>query len=592
MTESPKPDLPNWDALDLPVLTDVVEDSQVPTLAETPLDIPDFDFSHELDALDAATAHGEDNFAPHVPELTDLAIPELEIPLLTRTEESAPVALDDIPTLDMTSLPSLDLDVPVVEELALDDMSPSPAAAALSADTAVIPELTAAPEPFEFELPPPSAAVPEIPEPVVATSLSPFDSADADIETLVLDDLPLPTLAETDGADEQNASCVAENSDFNLEAFAAFTRADLDEETLAKLGLGVPTAGTQLPVVTPASVDSEPAVTPAPVTNDQIATPTPLTGFTSIDLEQLPTGVLGGGLGPAEAAPVAPPAPVTSIEDILQAAEQALAAQQSMEAEKTPAEPVAASLSVDEPLPPSIPDQPVPETVSVPEMIDPAPLMAALELQAPEQDHTSGTEQEELVEAPVATSESVLVSEPYSTEVKVDASAASEALATEATVAAAAAMLAPVAEPVPLTAGLAETAASVAMVEPPVPDVPVSAELPAPVVPEAPVAPVMAPPAAPVVQPESVAPVAAQTVAVVNEQALIDTLYQQLLPRMKLELSLWLQDALEMQSRQMRNGVMHQLKEDYEMLFGEALRDSLRQAITVLGKTSDQDGQH
>ncbi|HJV06495.1 MAG TPA: hypothetical protein VJ642_04180 [Chromobacteriaceae bacterium] len=589
MTESPKPDLPNWDALDLPVLTDVVEDSQVPTLAETPLDIPDFDFSHELDALDAATAHGENNFAAHVPELTDLAIPELEIPLLTPAEESAPVALDDIPTLDMTSLPSLDLDVPVVEELALDDMSPSPAAAVLSADTAVIPEPTAAPDPFEFELPPSSAAVPEITEPVVATSLSPFDSADADIETLVLDDLPLPTLAETDGADEQNASCVAENSDFNLQAFAAFTQADLDEETLVKLGLGVPSAGAELPVVTPASVDSEPAVTPEPVTNDQIATQTPLTGFTSIDLEQLPTGVLGGGLGPAEAAPVAPPAPVTSIEDILQAAEQALAAQQSMEAAKTPAEPVAAALPTDEPLPPLVSDQPEPETVPVQAMIDPVPLMATSERQAPEQDHASGTEQEELVEAPVSTGEPVLVSEPYLTEVMADASVASEASDTEVAVAAAAAMLAPVAEPAPLPAGLAETAASVAMVEPPVP---VSAELPTPVAPEAPVAPVVAPPAAPVAQPESVAPVAAQTVAVVNEQALIETLYQQLLPRMKLELSLWLQDALEMQSRQMRNGVMHQLKEDYEMLFGEALRDSLRQAITVLGKTSDQDGQH
>ncbi|PTU64596.1 hypothetical protein DB032_06540 [Chromobacterium sp. Panama] len=79
------------------------------------------------------------------------------------------------------------------------------------------------------------------------------------------------------------------------------------------------------------------------------------------------------------------------------------------------------------------------------------------------------------------------------------------------------------------------------------------------------------------------------TVAVIDEQALLQSMYEKMLPRMKVELSLWLQDALELQAKQMLSGVMHQLKEDYEMLFGEALKESLRQTINSLGKI-EKDG--
>ncbi|MCD4505247.1 hypothetical protein LQR30_14190 [Chromobacterium piscinae] len=72
--------------------------------------------------------------------------------------------------------------------------------------------------------------------------------------------------------------------------------------------------------------------------------------------------------------------------------------------------------------------------------------------------------------------------------------------------------------------------------------------------------------------------------AVLDEQALFNSLYERMLPRMKVELSLWLQDAIEVQAKQMLSGMMHQLKEDYEMLFGDALKESLRQAL------SDGDG--
>ena len=81
-----------------------------------------------------------------------------------------------------------------------------------------------------------------------------------------------------------------------------------------------------------------------------------------------------------------------------------------------------------------------------------------------------------------------------------------------------------------------------------------------------------------------------ETVAVVDERALVDAMYEKLLPRMKVELSLWLQDALELQAKNMLSGVMQQLKEDYDMLFGETLKESLRQAILALGR--EQQGRH
>ncbi|OLZ76922.1 hypothetical protein [Chromobacterium violaceum] len=75
-----------------------------------------------------------------------------------------------------------------------------------------------------------------------------------------------------------------------------------------------------------------------------------------------------------------------------------------------------------------------------------------------------------------------------------------------------------------------------------------------------------------------------------DEQALFDSLYEQMLPRMKVELSLWLQDAIEVQAKQMLSGMMHQLKEDYEMLFGDALKESLRQALSDAGRRDGEGG--
>uniref|UniRef100_UPI0018EE346B hypothetical protein n=1 Tax=Chromobacterium sp. ASV23 TaxID=2795110 RepID=UPI0018EE346B len=76
-----------------------------------------------------------------------------------------------------------------------------------------------------------------------------------------------------------------------------------------------------------------------------------------------------------------------------------------------------------------------------------------------------------------------------------------------------------------------------------------------------------------------------------DEQALFESLYEQMLPRMKVELSLWLQDAIEVQAKQMLSGMMHQLKEDYEMLFSDALKESLREALHHAGSAGKDEEQ-
>lgn len=80
-----------------------------------------------------------------------------------------------------------------------------------------------------------------------------------------------------------------------------------------------------------------------------------------------------------------------------------------------------------------------------------------------------------------------------------------------------------------------------------------------------------------------------KAVAVVGEDVLIESLYHRILPRMKVELGLWLQDALALQSKQLLSGVMQQLKEDYDQMFGETLRESLRQALADVARIEHKD---
>ena len=73
--------------------------------------------------------------------------------------------------------------------------------------------------------------------------------------------------------------------------------------------------------------------------------------------------------------------------------------------------------------------------------------------------------------------------------------------------------------------------------------------------------------------------VAPGVAAGLDEDALIEALYARVLPRMKVELALWMQDALEQQAKLLMAGVMKQLKEDFDMMLAESLRASLREAL-------------
>ncbi|WP_217450831.1 hypothetical protein, partial [Vogesella oryzae] len=80
---------------------------------------------------------------------------------------------------------------------------------------------------------------------------------------------------------------------------------------------------------------------------------------------------------------------------------------------------------------------------------------------------------------------------------------------------------------------------------------------------------------------ESVTPplAAGSVLGGVDEGALIEALYARVLPRMKVELTLWMQDALEQQAKSLISGVMQQMKEDFDMMLAQSLKESLREAL-------------
>lgn len=90
---------------------------------------------------------------------------------------------------------------------------------------------------------------------------------------------------------------------------------------------------------------------------------------------------------------------------------------------------------------------------------------------------------------------------------------------------------------------------------------------------------------------ESVTPPLAAMAALggVNEEALIEALYARVLPRMKVELSLWMQDAMEQQAKQLISGVMQQLKEDFDMMLAQSLKESLREALDEVAPQHNKD---
>ncbi|WP_137009647.1 hypothetical protein [Aquitalea aquatilis] len=653
------PDLPSWDELDLPVLDEVVDESAVPVLAEEVLDVPDFDFSSELDVM-------QQSLVPPGHGMAELEIPELTLEDL---DVASPAVAPAAAALDLTALPSLDLDEPLADELSLQQVLPDeqpPAAQAAGVSLVLQPEAPVmAVDGFEFMLDShaPAASVPDSqPEPswpVAASGESP------------LSDLAAP---------QQLA------------------------ERLAQVW--------QIPVEPPVTVDD--AVPSAPSVESPPALPSGL----SISLDSLPDGVLGGGVGKVEEArPSAAEllaraqalvaATPSSLDEVLHAAELTLAQEESLQrfhAAPAAAQHTFASLGEAElqaamaGLPgivaadnqeedwPSLGDvDRLNETeLELPE--EAAVQAAAPLLQAEWQDEPpEHATPDNAVALPVLEQE-----EGWPSLGDVDRLNETEVeLPDEAAVMAAASLLQAEWQDEPPEHAAPDSAVALPVLEqeedwpsvgevdkesetegdgePEVPaakpavstvqglfaespfaserqptaqvDMPVIPDLPdeVPALPEQAPEPALLPAVAQVVEPPLLEELAGAsfaaampqtvaqpiedagkavevlnvaavttataatalmnplrkpdaTVAVVDERALVEAMYEKLLPRMKVELSLWLQDALELQAKNMLSGVMQQLKEDYDMLFGETLKESLRQAILALGR--EQQGPH
>ncbi|BAK76544.1 hypothetical protein NH8B_1727 [Pseudogulbenkiania sp. NH8B] len=600
--------------LELPVLTDVVEEAAPPVLAEEPpFELPDFDFSGELDAM--ATA------------MPDAAAIELEIPELPLDDvlDLGPMPAGNEPVVDFSNLPSLDLDVAALDELALGDVLPE-----LQKAAPVPPESEAAPAGdlgagvFNFVLTP---AVEKHPT-TVSVEPAPLHDSAFDIPELTME---WSEPVATPDVQSENATVASVPDSVGLARPVSIPWPTEDAPEAA--GAIVPTAdqdqgrgpdgvsgdGQVEPDVVAAA---EPVVDPFTSWAENVEVePTPLMDVATepvlaqqrIDIDSLPTGVLGGGVGPEPssswAVTYAPSGEGDELAGVPALPELDVSFVETTEVHNLPAEEppspsagvaesptevdgnawleqfvngelteLSAAANETEEVQPSVHEEVV---LDLPHGIGLAEAAAGLDSVA--------------VDLPVLEEEepSILASELD--ELQPEAGGEPE-LGTSAMSPDRAAMLDHV---VPADGDLKDGAAGVTTAEVEASFMPEAnssaAAVPSPVqlpdseaMPDA-VAPLLERPE-PIVGADTVVEKSPEpSCAVVDEQALIDSLTQKILPRMKVELSLWLQDALEMQARQMLAGVMHQLKEDYEMLFNETLRESLRQAISEIGR-DERDG--
>lgn len=246
MSEPSKPKEPDWSGLNLPVLTEVVDESQVPTLGDEVIDIPDFDFSSEMDAL-------ADQLGAQREELPA----ELEIPELSLEDLIAEAPASEEPLLDLTSLPSLDLSDVSASEPGLDQAlpgwdAPMPAGAGDF-------EFSLTPAEEELAVASPEPRLEQMVEPPLAAEAEPVSAVAADFESLALPEDSFP-VASLEAAVSAPADAPVRQAEAAQPADAAFDQAT--------------------------------EVQPEPVPMPPAATP-----FTSISLDSLPTGVLGGGWG-------------------------------------------------------------------------------------------------------------------------------------------------------------------------------------------------------------------------------------------------------------------------------------------------------
>jgi len=560
---------------------DAVADMPIPTLrpaalapAELDLALPDT----------GAVAPAE----PQIPELTTLADDEdpanaaaavatqAEIPQLTALAEAEnDVALGA--GAEPLSLASGLAEIPELTVEAEQLPLPESAAAAGAAEAqAEIPQLTALAEAENDVL--------------LGAGAEPLSLASglAEIPALTTEPPPLPESAAAAGETEAEAEEIAAVP----ELAAELTNLPVIEDAVEAVAPVRDSVSAPLIDVAAESLAAEvPEMLPAAAASDQppadaqpAAEVSPLR---TISLDSLPRGVLNGGVVlEAETDPVAPP----SVEEMLRAAEQTLAQELRQQEQQSVNELVAAGVPAAAPgLQPEVAAVVAPVVEAAVVASQTAEAAVAADIGA---EQTAPASVEDMIRAAEQTLAEELRKQAL---LRMNAELAAS-MATAATVEPAADR----AEEAEMVAAAQPDPEPAAAIEPELPVVPAAAPATAPLAmsapePEAEPIPVplehrpveiinvagLASSSAP--QPQ-MPPLRKSYVTLVDENMLIDSLYHKILPRMKVELSLWLQDALDHQAKQMLSGVMHQLKEDYEMLFSETLRDSLRQAISEMGR--------
>ncbi|CUA84349.1 hypothetical protein Ga0061063_2059 [Gulbenkiania indica] len=640
----------DWDALELPVLTEVAEEPVLPVLTEdAEVEIPDFDFSAELDTFD-----------PNSADETGLDIPP-DLPL-EDVVDAGPQRAERPVTLPFEDLPSLDLDVPIADELSLDDvLAPLPMAPAAERQTA--PPQPPAEDDFEFDLSPqadpttvsanPSPAAglqalfgtPTAAENTAASSAPPELTAVA--ITPVTEALVQPATHENAATESsaqfsrpmEAAPLAPPEEDILPAAFYStapaapdLTRApDAPPADLSPAAAALQASGGYDPLLG-ATAETEEARQETPVFNQSFSTqvpqrpegtaaseashqpePAPSTEpltinspAASFDIDSLPRGVLGGGQGPVEApepdwpdwlkpivAQAGPEVPLTALpggQNDPTSESTASAALEDLTAPLTPAdEEMLASKEAAAIEPPIEPASTAPLSSSTEPPVETAAGAASELCDMPLSDSLAeASGQAGLLTAEETRSLGMKDRLPLVTDTAAPIHSGEGQEVPEETAAQTTAAL----PPQPATEGyplvIEEVELPVEVAAPELPTVPAIGPRPEATLPDQEAAPapeeIAEAKAVPGAVPEVsiVEPAEGPSATVVDEAALVESLYRRIMPRMKVELSLWLQDALEMQAKAMLSGVMQQLKTDYEMLFSETLRDSLRQALSDL----------
>ncbi|MDC7711926.1 hypothetical protein [Vogesella indigofera] len=638
MTE-PQAPVPDWDSL--PVLTEIVETpvapaAELPPQAEVPVlvdfDIPDFDFSAEMAQLADALPDNELSFPP------DLTLDEV----LSAGEQSPDAAISGDGALDAEALigrlPSLDLNVPLPDDMDLGEVLPGFAMPEVAADVVpvVVDEAAQAAQwptamadtalaEIEVEATPSLVEMPLVADVAETLAAEPLSGEDMPLPTAVTpvdEELVAAGVPESSLADVDDAPLL-ETADAELTAAtaAAGLAAWLDQAAQAVPADAAPQADIPVEMeATPWEVRPSDAVL-AVAEADMMAEVTESAPELIVVPDAPPAAVLDEVLPEQAMAPVE--ADIAAVAEPLLAPDEALAA---VVPEVTASDEMIASADV-LPLVEAVADvvPPVGDAVTEAAVVTLEPPLLADEVAVP---LTADVVAEVAEEEPATGDEFAFDLAAAEGAAPAGVAAAYVAALDTAPVEAesnAAARGYPLGESISLDSlptgvlggGLGLAASLVAELdggnasdmmpdrevelawardlgaEPPFDLTPQDATLPVHQVLTAPSPAAAVPEEAglavaamqlsgvkEVSQPPAVVPeAAAEEAPPLDSEALIDALYARVLPRMKVELTLWMQDALEMQARQLMSGVMQHLKEDFDMMLAEALRESLREAI-------------